>query len=53
MNITIIVYNSVAYDTIIMSVACARFGLYKAHGVLPVFVAPEQLEFRPKVNFEF
>ena len=47
------IWDFVVYDAIIMSVAYARFGLYKAHGVLPVFVAPAQLEFRPKVNFEF
>ena len=25
----------------------------EAHGVLPVFVALAQLEFRPKLNFDF
>ena len=38
--------TNVVYDTVIMSVPCARFGLYKAHGMLPVFVAPAEYEFR-------
>ena len=37
-----------------MSVACARFGLYKAHDLLLVtgICCAWQLEFRPKVNFD-